>query len=230
MVHRLHIASAQESVREPASSPIRVVLADDHEHVRRSLRLLLEAEDDVTVVAEAGDLFSAVRHVDDHLPHVLLLDLQMHNGGSIDLIRRLHAQAPMTRVVVVSMEDNPAFARHALAAGAFGYVLKDDAAQELGTAVRCAARGARYVSPLMAARLRGLSDAISSDQLTVREIEVLRLIALGMTSAEMADQLHLSQRTIEAHRHRLHRKLGLQRRSELVRYALSHHLVGDDAA
>lgn len=225
MARNLQTARAPDRDWPPENAPIRVVVADDHDQVRRSLRLLLEGEGDVSVVAEASDLFTAMRHVDDHLPHVLVLDLQMPNGSSIDLIRRLRAQSPMTRVVITSMEDSPAFAQHALEAGAFGYVLKDDATRELGTAVRHAAAAERYVSPAIAARLKGFSDAIAHDGLTEREAEVLRLIALGLTSAEMAERLHLSQRTIEAHRHRLHRKLGLEKRSQLVRYALRHHLV-----
>lgn len=206
-------------------SLIRVVLADDHDLVRRSVRLLLESEGDVEVLAESGDLFSALRHVTRHRPHVLLLDLHMRNGGSIDLIRRIRTTMPDTQVVVISMEDSPVFARHALDAGAAGYVLKDNATDELGSAVRLAARGERFVSPPVAARLDALASAASNGGLTERETEVLRLIALGLTSAEMSERLHLSQRTIESHRRRIHRKLGLTRRWELVRYALQHELV-----
>jgi two-component system, NarL family, response regulator NreC len=209
----------------PNGSRIRVVLADDHDLVRRSVRLLLESEGDVEVLAESGDLFSALRHVTTHRPHVLLLDLHMRNGGSIDLIRRIRTTMPETQVVVISMEDSPVFARHTLDAGAVGYVLKDSAADELGTAVRRAARGERYVSAPVAAGLDALASAATNDGLTERETEVLRLIALGLTSAEMSERLHLSQRTIESHRRRIHRKLGLTRRWEIVRYALRHRLV-----
>jgi len=206
-------------------SPIRVVLADDHDLVRRSVRLLLESEGDVEVLAESGDLFTALRHVTHHRPHVLLLDLHMRNGGSIDLIKRIRATMPETQVVVISMEDSPVFARHALNAGAVGYVLKESATDDLGMAIRRAARGERYVSPPIAARLDALASAAVNDGLSERETEVLRLIALGLTSAEMSERLHLSQRTVESHRRRIHRKLGLSRRWELVRYALRHHLV-----
>ncbi len=208
-----------------SSTPIRVVLADDHDLVRRSLRLLLESEGDVNVIAESGDLFSAMRHVTDHRPHVLLLDLHMTNGGSIDLIRRIRSRMPETQIVVISMDDSPVFARHTLDAGAVGYVLKDSATEELATAIRCAHRGEQFVSPPIAARLDALARAAANDGLTERETEVLRLIALGLTSAEISDRLHLSQRTIESHRRRIHQKLRLPRRSELVRYALSHQLV-----
>jgi two-component system, NarL family, response regulator NreC len=210
----------------PSSQPIRVVLADDHNVVRRTLRLLLERERDVEVVAEAGDVFTTVRHVAGHMPHVLLLDLRSPNGSSIDLIRRLRAQAPDTEIVVVTMEDSPAFARAAIDLGAIGYVLKDSADSELPQAVRCAARGERFVSPRVAARLDALSRAVDGDGLSPRETEVLRLIALGFTSAEIADELCLSRRTVESHRTQIHRKLGLSRRSELVRYALDLDLIG----
>lgn len=223
----LQLAPASSDPGErPHSLALRVVLADDHELVRRSLRLLLESEGDMQVVAEAGDLVSVQRHVGGHRPHVLVLDLQMQNGGSLDLIRRLRVSSPDTAIVVVTMDDSPVFAEHALAAGARGYVLKDNATAELGTAIRRAAAGQRYVSAPVAARLDALARSVADDGLSERETEVLRLVALGLTNAEISQQLHLSQRTVESHRRRIHRKLGLSRRSELVRYALRRHLIG----
>ena len=163
---------------------------------------------------------------------MLLLDLRMPNGSSIEAIRRLREEVPETQIVVATMEESPLFARQALDAGAVGYVLKDNADTELAAAIRCAARGEEYVSPCVAARLDGLRRAAQDDGLSPRETDVLRLIALGLTSAEMSELLHLSQRTVESHRRRIHRKLGLGKRSELVRYALARHLIGDspDAA
>ncbi len=235
MNRRLELATreAVESSRRRTVDPppregkaaIRVVLADDHDLVRRSLRLLLQSEGDLEVIAESGDLITALRHVSHHRPHVLLLDLHMQNGGSLDLIRRIRTTMPETQVVVISMEDSPVFAQHALEAGAIGYVLKDSATDELGTAIRLAARAERYVSPPLAARLAAFARAVDHNGLTERETEVLRLTALGLTSAEMSAQLHLSQRTVESHRRRIHRKLGMSRRWELVRYALDHHLI-----
>jgi two-component system, NarL family, response regulator NreC len=209
-----------------ASSPIKVVLADDHRVVRRDLRLLLQTDKGVEVIAEAGDLFTAMRHVNVHRPQVLLLDLRMPNGSSIEAIRRLRAQAPETGIIVVTMEDSPAFARKAIDIGAVGYVLKDHADSELPVAIRCAARGEEYVSPRVAAGLDALRRAEGGDRLSPRETEVLRLTALGFTSAEIADQLHLSTRTVESHRTRIQHKLGLAKRYELVRYALERHLIG----
>ncbi|MFZ0970662.1 MAG: response regulator transcription factor [Solirubrobacteraceae bacterium] len=215
-----------------ADAPIKLVLADDHHVVRRALRLWLESDKDVEVIAEAGDVPTAIRHVKRHRPHVLLLDLQMPDGSSIDAIRRLREEVPETQIVVATTEESPLFARHALDTGAIGYVLKDNADTELQTAVRSAARGEEYVSPRVAARLDGLRRATQNDGLSPRETDVLRLIALGLTSAEMSGLLHLSPRTIESHRRRIHRKLGLGKRSELVRYAFARHLIGDppDAA
>lgn len=227
MSAHLHLAPAQQSAGGWArpESPIRVVLADDHAAVRRNLRLLLDREDGVEVIAEAADISTVMRHVHSHLPHVLVLDLRMPNGSSIDAIRRLREQVPGTEIVVLTMEESPEFARHALDAGAVGFVLKDKADDELLEAVRRAAAGDEYVSPRVAAGLQALRRVVEGDGLSPRETEVLRLIALGYTSAEIAAKLHLSRRTVETHRARIHRKLGLQTRAQLVRYALGHHLI-----
>jgi len=136
----------------PAERAIRVVLAEDHAQMRRSLRRVLDAEDGVKVIAEAGDLPTAMRHVRGHRPTVLVLDLRMPNGSSIDAIRSLREQEPGTEIVVVTMEGNPAFAQLALDADAIGYVLKDTADAELPEAVRRAARRERYVSPRVGGR------------------------------------------------------------------------------
>ncbi len=227
MAAHLHLAPApgETDVTPAVPSPIRVVLADDHALIRRSVRLLLEGEEGVEVIAEADDLASAVRHVHGHSPHVLVLDLRMPGGSSIAAIGRLRERAPDTQVVVLTMEENPVFAQQALACGAVGFVLKDLAGTELPQAVRAAARGEEYVSPRVAARLDALSRSITEDELTAREVEVLRLIALGHTSIEIAGKLHISPRTVESHRARIHNKLGLATRAQLVRYALGRRLL-----
>jgi two-component system response regulator NreC len=226
MAGRLHLAPAP-SMTSSGMAPerIRVVLADDHALMRRSLRLLLDNEEGVEVIAEADDLRSVMRHVHGHLPHVLVLDLGMPNGSSIEAIRRLREQAPSTEIVVLTMEDSPVFAREALDAGAIGFVLKDFADTELPQAVRSAARGEQYFSQRVAARLESLRRSVSDNELTARETEVVRLIALGHTSVEIARKLHLSRRTVETHRARIHRKLGLGTRAALVRYALRRGLL-----
>jgi len=225
MSAHLHLASAVEEANE--QRPIRLVLADDHASVRRSLRLLLGSESDVAVIAEASDLSSAVRELRGSSPNVLLLDLHMRGAPGIETIRRLRAQAPETEIVVVTMEQSPVFAQQALEAGAMAYVLKDRADTELAEAVRSAARGLEYVSPQIAARLDALRRAVGGDGLTTRELEVLRLLALGHTSAEIATKLQLSRRTVETHRARILRKLGVSTRAELVAYALRRRLICD---
>jgi DNA-binding NarL/FixJ family response regulator len=202
------------------------VLADDHLAVRRTLRLLLESEQDVDVIAEAVDLNAMLRHVSRHVPHVLVLDLRLPNGSSIDVIRRLRKQVPETGVVVLTMEESPLFAQRAIDAGAIGYVLKDTADTELVSAMRRAARGEEYVSPRVASGLDALQRALGGDGLSPRETEIVRIIALGHTSAEIACELHLSRRTVETHRSRIHNKLGLQTRAEVVRFALGRRLIG----
>jgi two-component system response regulator NreC len=219
--------SANVGYSAPTSSPIRLVLADDHRAVRRRIRRLLESDKDVEVISEAGDLFTAMRHVKGHLPHVLVLDLQTPDDSTIEVIRRLRGEVPETEIVVMTIQDSPGFAQRAIEAGAVGYVLNDNADNELRIAVRCAARSEPFVSPRVAARLDALRRAVGGDRLSPRETEVLRLIALGFTSAEISGELHLSKRTVESHRARIHRKLGIASRSGLVRYALARHLIGD---
>ncbi len=219
------VADSPQGTQTSASPAIRVILADDHDLMRRSLRLLLDGENDLEVIAEADDLPLVVSHVQGHRPNVLVLDLNLSGTSSVEAISGLRESAPETQVVVVTMEENPLFAQRALDAGALGYVLKSSAEGELADAVRAAARGEEYISPSVVGRLRGLQSSLVADKLSAREIEVLRLIALGHTSVEIARKLHLSPRTIETHRTRIHRKLGLTSRAELVRYALGRGLL-----
>lgn len=229
MLPFLRLASVPDP--EPNASTqgaIRVLLADDHTAMRQSLRLLLDGESDLDVVAETDSLRSVMRYVHARRPHVLVLDLGMPGRGSgIEMLSKLHKEAPTTHIVVITMNDDPAFAKRALENGAVGLVLKDMADSDLPTAVRDASRERRYVSSNIAARLGGAAsgDTQGRDKLTARENEVLRLIALGYTSVEVAQELGLSPRTIETHRARIHRKLGLAKRSDLVRYALRHDML-----
>jgi two-component system response regulator NreC len=222
-----HLHLAQPAQRERSDATIQVVLAEDHAVLRRSLRRLLGVEQDIKVVAEAGDLITAMRQVAVYRPHVLVLDLRMPGGSSIEAIRRLRARVPQTEIVVLTMESNPLFARQALDAGAVGFVLKDRADSELPAAVRSATEGKEYVSALVSAALDALRRSGADDGLTPRELEILRLIALGFTSVEIGRQLQFSRRTVETHRARIHHKLALPTRAGLVRYALGRHLIGD---
>ncbi|HWC86671.1 MAG TPA: response regulator transcription factor [Solirubrobacteraceae bacterium] len=207
-----------------AGEHIRIVLADDHRVVRRGLRLVLDREAGFEVVAEAGDVDGAQRYVRGHRPAVLILDLNMPGRSSLEAIPDLRAESPETQIVVLTMQEGPEYARAALASGAIGYVLKEAADAELVEAVRRAAAGEGYLNPTLGARVAAAPPA-PPDDLSRRELEVLRLIALGHTNAEIASQLYLSVRTVETHRSHIQQKLRLGSRSELVRYALERGLV-----
>jgi len=202
-----------------------IVLADDHAVVRAGLRLVLDRADGFDVLAEAADAESAVRSVLGHKPDVLVLDLNMPGElTSLEAIPRIAEVSPKTRVVVLTMQEDPQFARHALRAGAAGYVLKEAADDELVEAIRRASEGATYLNPRMGAALAAAPDG-PPDDLTEREIDVLRRIGLGHTNVEIAQQLFLSVRTVETHRAHIQQKLRRSTRAELVRYALDHGLL-----
>jgi len=209
----------------PAAGPISVILAEDHVQMRRNLRILLDGEEDLEVVAEADDLTAIVVHLRRHRRPVVVLGLGMTAGSVGEAIGQLRIRAPESQIVVLTMDENPSLAQRALAAGALGFVVKDRADAELAQAIRHAARGKQCVSPKIASLLAALDRALVEDKLSAREVEVLRLIALGHTSVEIARQLHLSPRTVETHRARIHRKLELATRAELVRYALGRGLL-----
>jgi two-component system response regulator NreC len=208
---------------------LRVVIADDHSVVRRGLRQLLEAEAGLEVVAEAGDVESAMRYVRGHHPDVLVLDLNMPGRSSLEAIPEIRAQAPATQIVVLTMQDEPAYARQALSTGVLGYVLKDAADSELVEAIRRAAAGDTYLNPRLGARVAAAPPPGPPDGLSEREVEVLRMIALGHTNAEIAKTLYLSVRTVETHRAHIQQKLRLTSRADLVRYALDHDLISAEA-
>jgi two-component system, NarL family, response regulator NreC len=208
------------------SGKTKVVIADDHAVVRGGLRALLEAEPDLEVVAEAGDLESARRYVRAHRPGVLVLDLHMPDGSSLPEIPNFKQDSPDTAIVVLTMQEDPAFAREALRSGAIGYVLKEAAGSELAKAVRLALEGKTYLQPELGAKLAAEpAPEGPPDDLTEREVEVLRLIALGHTNSEIAKQLYLSVRTVESHRAHIQQKLRLTTRADLVRYALDRGLL-----
>jgi two-component system response regulator NreC len=210
-----------------ADHAITIVLADDHAVVRSGLRMLLEAEPDIEVLAEAGDVDAARRYTLGHKPTVLVLDLNMPGGSSLEAIPKIAETSPGTAVVVLTMQEDPAFAREALRAGARGYVLKHSAGTELVQAIRAAAGGGTWLNPDLGARMaaapEGPTGALAD--LSERELDVLRLIALGHTNAEIAEQLFLSVRTVETHRAHIQQKLGVSTRAELVRYALDNDLL-----
>jgi two-component system response regulator NreC len=211
------------------TDPTRIVLADDHAVVRSGLRFVLEAEADFEVVAEAGTVEDTLRKVRAIRPDVLVLDLNMGHESSLEQIPQIRQDTPTTAIVVLTMQNDPAFARQALQSGAAAYVLKEAADDELVQAVRLAASGGTYLNPSLGARLAAEPPTPQrpADDLTERETDVLRLIALGNTNQEIADQLYLSVRTVESHRAHIQRKLARTTRAELVRYALDRGLVND---
>ena len=210
-----------------SDADVTVVLADDHGVVRKGLRLLLDAEPDLRVVAEAGNGDDALRLAVAHRARVLVIDLNMPGRPSLEAIPEVLERSPGTAVVVLTMQDDPAFARKALQAGAKGFVLKEAADDELLEAVRRAAAGDTYLNPRLGARLASEPPAPLGppDDLTEREVDVLRLIALGYTNTEISRRLYLSTRTVETHRAHIQQKLRRTTRSELVRYALEHGLL-----
>lgn len=216
-------AVANEDDNRPAST-IRVVIADDHALIRSGLRRVLGSAEGFEVVAEAADLAGARRYVRGHHPNVLVLDVNLPDGLGLDAIPEIRAECPDTQIVVLTMEDEPAYARRALRAGALGFVLKEAAASELVEAVRRASVGDVYLNPRLGARVASESPG-PPDGLSEREVEVLRMVALGYTNVEIAEQLYVSVRTVESHRAHIHQKLRLDSRSDLVRYALEHRLV-----
>jgi two-component system response regulator NreC len=219
-------APLDSSDGEAAAPAIRIVLADDHVVVRHGLRMLLDGEPGFEVVAEAGDVESARRYVRGHHPQVLVLDLNMPGGSSLEAIPLIRQDSPNTQIVVLTMQEEPAFARQALGAGALGYVLKEAASDELLAAVRRAAAGESYLNPRLGARIAAEPPPGPPDGLSEREVDVLRLLALGHTNSEIAQQLFLSIRTVETHRAHIQQKLRFSTRAELVGYAIEHRLIG----
>ena len=207
--------------------PLTVVLADDHVVVRSGLRVLLESEPSIDVVAEAGDVPGAIAAVEAHRPDVLVLDLHMPGEPSLPAIPRLRERCPGTRVVVLTAQRDPSYAGEAMRLGAAGYVPKEAAGSHLLEAIGIAAEDGTYLEPRLGARLAANAAAAgrTAADLTEREVDVLRLIARGLTNREMAERLYLSVRTVESHRARIQRKLGRSRRSDLVEYALERGLV-----
>ena len=209
---------------------LRIVLCDDHAVVRAGLRLLLEAQPGWRVVAESGDAETAARDVRDHRPDVLVLDLTMPGRSSLEVLPELRRDAPSTSVVMLTMEADPTVARAALARGASAYVLKEAADDQLVQAILAVAAGGTYLDPQLGAALAvgAVADDGGDGHLTAREIDVLRLIALGNTNQEIARELGLSVRTIESHRSHIQAKIECTTRAELVRYALDDGSLDDD--
>ncbi|RME77506.1 MAG: DNA-binding response regulator [Chloroflexi bacterium] len=211
--------------------PIRIFLADDHGVLRAGLRSLLNTEEDLSVVGEAGDGETALRLILELAPDVVLLDISMPGPGGIELTRRIKQHLPQTRILILTVHEDESLLREAIQAGAAGYIVKRAVETELLNAIRAVWRGDLYVHPVMTRAL--LKDIVPPsaplkgpvETLTPREVEVLRLIAEGYTNRQIAERLTISVRTVESHRANLTSKLGLNSRVELVRYARDHGLL-----
>jgi DNA-binding NarL/FixJ family response regulator len=210
-------------------SPVRVLIVDDHAVVRSGIRLLLDQETDIEPVGEAGSGREAIFEARSLKPDVILMDVVMPDGNGLEVIPALLREQPEMKILVLSMQDDPRYVREAFDAGAKGYVLKEAADVEVVAAVREVARGGRYVHPALGARLIAADVAaarkVEEDPLSDREREVLRLLALGHTNQEIAQQLFISVRTAETHRAHIMQKLRLSSRAELVRYAIAQGLL-----
>ncbi len=208
---------------------VRVLVVDDHAVVRSGITMLLNAEDDLEVVGEAGTARDAVFEARSKKPDVILLDVVMPDQSGLEAISQLLHESPETKILMLSMQDDPRYVREAFEAGASGYVLKEAADNEVVTAIRDVAEGGRYVNPELGARLVAAESAArrraAENPLSDREREVLRLLALGHTNQEIAKELFISVRTAETHRAHIMQKLRLESRAELVRYAIAEGLL-----
>ncbi|HET7507134.1 MAG TPA: response regulator transcription factor [Solirubrobacterales bacterium] len=210
---------------QQAEGKTTVGLVDDHAVVRGALKALLEGQEDIEVVGEAGSIADGRALLADKQPSVLVLDVNLPDGLAVDSLPQLREESPQTQIVLLTMERDLTLVRRALAAGAAGYLFKDSAHLELIEAVRAAARGDQHLAPAVAAGLKNDDAAETDSVLSPRETEVLKLMALGHTNREIGDQLSLSVRTVETHRAHIQQKLGLSSRPELTRYALANRLI-----
>ena len=213
----------------------RIVLADDHTLVRDGLRRVIEAEADFKVVGEAANAAATIAEVAAQRPDILLLDVSMPGGGGIGALDEIRKASPATRILVLTMHEDPAYLRVALVSGASGFLLKHAAGRELVAAIRAVLQGRTYVDPTLAGvalhealRPAQTSQETASDRLSPRETQVLRDLALGFTNKEVAERLAVSVKSVETYRARLFEKLGLERRADLVRYAIAHNLMTPD--
>ena len=212
---------------------IRVALCDDHAVVRGGLRRILAEEPDLEVVGEAGNGTAAIAIAAATAPAVFVMDLGLPDMSGIEATRRVIQASPETRVLVLTVHDDVAYLRQAFDAGAHGYLVKDAADVELVLAVRQVAAGRLYVHPRLGAMLLGPAASTGrasgpGGELSEREQTVLRLVALGYTNSEIANELYVSVRTVESHRAHVHQKLGIKARADLVRFAREHGFLTDD--
>jgi two-component system response regulator NreC len=219
----------------PKTPKIRLVVADDHAILRSGLRMLINAQLDMEVVGEAEDGVEAVQVIQRVNPDVAILDVTMPKSGGLDAIKEIVARNRSIRILLLTMHEEPAYLRTALAAGAAGYVLKKSVDADLLSAIRAVHKGRTYVDSELAEVL--VRDAFSKDDragsapnnvLSERELQVLKLVAEGFSSREIAEQIYISTKTVETYRARFAEKLGLKSRAQIVRYALNLGLLSSE--
>ena len=206
-------------------APRRVLIVDDHPVVRQGIKLMIEAEPDLTICGEAQTEQQARKMVRELKPDALLVDLSLSEGDGFNVVRDVHAHFPETRVLVLSMHDEAIYAERLLAEGASGYIMKQAATDQLVTALRTVLRGERFVSESLKRSLetRREVDGGPSSRLSARELQVISLIGRGLGTREIADSLSLSVKTVETHRLTIKRKLALDTNAQLVQYAIKWH-------
>ncbi len=211
---------------------IRVLLADDHNVFRTGLRMVINSQEDMEVIGEAGDGKEVVQAVISLRPDVLLLDLSLPGCDGFNVIKELRAQGQQTCILVLTMYEEEAYLKKAIEAGANGYILKKATDTALISSIREVSRGRRVIDPVMAGALltrvwspESVQCQETAMKLSEREKEVLRLIALGYSNREIAEKLVISSKTVESHKASIRSKLGLQKRSELVRFAMKNKIV-----
>ena len=219
-----------------AMEPIRILIADDHAVMRAGLRLLLNGQEDMQVVDEAGDGWQTVEKAVSLKPDIVLLDITMPGLSGLEAARQIRQRAPEVKLLVLTMHDDEAYLRQFLQIGAAGYIVKKAADTELVAAIRAVNRGESFIHPSLTRVLiegylqqpQPVRAKESAEELTHRETEVLRLVAQGYTSQQIAQSLSISVTTVETHRAHIMDKLGLRGRAQLFRYAVSRGLLNPD--
>lgn len=215
-------------------SKLRIILADDHALIREGLKALINAEQDLEVVGEAGDGLAAYKLAAELRPDLIVMDVSLPELSGAKATERIKRELPSVKILALTMHEDKGYLRQLIQAGASGYVLKRAAAEDLIHAIRAISSGGVYVDPTMmskvvsgSSRLRSLDDALRDNSLSDRETEVLRLIALGYSNKEIGAQLDISIKTVETYKARLMEKLDLHSRVDIVRYALRQGLMQD---
>ena len=217
------------------ASPFKILLADDHVMFRRGVRSLIQGMDNVEVVGEAGDGLELLRLMKDIHPHLVIMDISMPNLRGLEATREIKSLDPGVKVLILSMHKEREYLYHALTAGAEGYLLKEDADGELISAIETLRQGGTFISPLLSAQMAdifvdkfqagGEPRTAAGEPLTIREREIVKLIAEGKSSKEIGELLFISSRTVQHHRANIMRKLNLKKTADLIKYAIQKGYV-----